>query len=324
MPIATCKFNDFMNVLLSDIISDISDDTLKTTIRNLYVEISKLTIGSNPRSIKRLLNSFVITDNVAIGQKIYTSNDILNNYIRLFLFILLCIENNNVEVYNYIVNLGKDCDFNDYIDEIEKISNGKDDNNFVDSLDSDEEYDINIIKIYGTVLKELKISNVDSEIIKKIFNVSSSAISRESNMKQRVAPDVREFNDKCNTHLSSIQNDLNNLFNYNFRLRKGSSLQHRPHLFYEDEKSKVSLIFNCIYDSQNKDSVSINIQYWGEKLKERDVSLYNKIINLNISKEHKDTTTGTQYIKVISFNINEFDKLKDYIKSNINRLLSIF
>lgn len=71
----------------------------------MYKEISELTIGNNPRSIKRLFNSFVITDYVASEQGIYSDDEKIDNYIRAMLYSLLCIENNNSDAYTYIVKL---------------------------------------------------------------------------------------------------------------------------------------------------------------------------------------------------------------------------
>lgn len=70
------------------------EDTLK-----IYVELIENSIGNNPRSMKRLFNSFLLLSNVA-------GEDIMNDDSKqLLLFALLCMQSQFADVYDYLIKL---------------------------------------------------------------------------------------------------------------------------------------------------------------------------------------------------------------------------
>ena len=198
MPIATNNFDKFMDRLTDNIIDNKSGDAEIEKISKLYKEISELTIGNNPRSIKRLLNSFVITDYVANEQGIYSNDEKTDNYVRAMLYSLLCIENNNSDAYTYIVKLSDAINasgVNGYISKIKGIvenKDGVDRKDFTEYVEvlSEDGYDFEILNKFIDILTILK--GVDVEKIKKIFNVSSSAIKTDKNKSATYKPKFKE------------------------------------------------------------------------------------------------------------------------------------
>ena len=198
MPIATNNFDKFMDKLTDNIIKNIDDDVEKDKISKLYKKISELAIGNNPRSIKRLLNSFVITDYVAKEQGIYSNDEKTDNYIRAMLYSLLCIENNNSDAYTYIVKLSDAINtsgINGYISKIKDIvenKEGTDRKEFTEYVEvlNEDGYDFEILNKFIDILTILK--GVDVERIRKIFNVSSSAIKTDKNKNTTYKAKIKE------------------------------------------------------------------------------------------------------------------------------------
>ena len=178
MPTATNNFDNFIGELVNNLIE--KDDEINK-LKLMYKDISELTIGNNPRSIKRLLNSFVISDYVAKEQNIYKNiSSKTKNLIKLLLYYLLCIENYNSRIYTYIV---KKLDINDenglskYIDYINCVVNNQDSEEREVFLDycrlSDTDFDFEIFEKYCEILQALKDNSTDSKVMNMIFKVSS-------------------------------------------------------------------------------------------------------------------------------------------------------
>jgi len=102
MPVAQYDITGFVKKTLEDI-ADIkcSGKEIKT-----YVSLINTSIGSNPRSMKRLFNSYLLLLNV-VDVKVFGDDD---SY-KKSLFALLCMQQRFENLYNYIVANIEDLDF---------------------------------------------------------------------------------------------------------------------------------------------------------------------------------------------------------------------
>lgn len=99
MPVASYNINLYTKKCFEEIDLFISDEELPQ-----YINLIKFSIGNNPRSMKRLFNSFLLLTNIA-NEEVLKDN--LNKKI---LFALLCMQSSYEEVYNYIASNRLDID----------------------------------------------------------------------------------------------------------------------------------------------------------------------------------------------------------------------
>lgn len=93
MPVGNYKLSNYIQTCLSNIgITDVSDDDLR-----VYEELINLSIGANPRSMKRLFNSFLLLTYI-VDDKILEAD---KN--KLLLFAVLCMQATYEDIYNIIL-----------------------------------------------------------------------------------------------------------------------------------------------------------------------------------------------------------------------------
>lgn len=105
MPVARYNIDEYLSNLMESILGKHIDNAQDGDIGS-YMEIIDSTIGRNPRSIKRIVNSFTIINNVASppGQQDATGGSDPNRQSKQkLLFALLCIQLSDEELYNYLI-----------------------------------------------------------------------------------------------------------------------------------------------------------------------------------------------------------------------------
>lgn len=113
MPIANYNIKEYVKKNLQDIDINIDDNA----ILERYVSLVKKSIGSNPRAMKRLFNSFYLLTCIANNDVLATTDD------TIILFAILCMQNKFEKLYNYILQNKEDIDV-DFIKAL-KDSNSK-------------------------------------------------------------------------------------------------------------------------------------------------------------------------------------------------------
>ena len=241
MPVTTSKTSEYIKNLIGDVFSNVSEEKLKDELTDFYINMSKVTKGNNPRSIKRLLNSFVITDKVLRlknnNEKIYPDDE-KSEYVRALLYGLLCIEYNNSKVYEYILNEYNEKEekeekenVDELINNINKIikNNDKSDGGidvFYDYIgDENQEYNTDILDCFVKILEKVnKLKGID---FNKLFSISKTGTIQRSDTKNerdttqfilngdgpygkgRLANEIiTKAKENCNTY-----NELNNKLN---------------------------------------------------------------------------------------------------------------
>lgn len=102
VPVAIYDIKNYLKDGFNKIDLKIDDNDLQD-----YIDLCASSIGSNPRSLKRLLNAFLLL--TFIGE---SSIDLNNKDKAKLLFVALCLQQYNEKIYNLIVSHCK-CDLND-------------------------------------------------------------------------------------------------------------------------------------------------------------------------------------------------------------------
>lgn len=102
VPVAVYDIKNYLKDGFNKINLKIDDNDLQD-----YIDLCASSIGSNPRSLKRLLNAFLLLTFIGEG-----SIDLNNKDKAKLLFVALCLQQYNEKIYNLIVSHCK-CDLND-------------------------------------------------------------------------------------------------------------------------------------------------------------------------------------------------------------------
>jgi len=142
MPISSYNITRYVQNCMKDIGFDFSEAEITT-----YVGLIETSIGTNPRTMKRLFNAFLLLTNIVTKDK-------LDDASKPLLFATLCLQHFNEDLYNYIVVNRSSIDAstlqaiaNGNIDELEDLDISTEElaevsgfmNNFLDTIDSDNE-----------------------------------------------------------------------------------------------------------------------------------------------------------------------------------------
>lgn len=101
MPIAYYRLNGMLERLLSFL----KEENLSYKEKEEYISLFKKVSNGNPRSLKRLANSILLTEKVAEKKNIYADEpEDMKQVIRRILVILACIQLRYESVYNFLVN----------------------------------------------------------------------------------------------------------------------------------------------------------------------------------------------------------------------------
>lgn len=157
LPVANYNIYNYVKKCLSDIAVKVEDSEI-----NAYIKLINCSIGNNPRSIKRLFNSFLLLNNiVSNGNKVENSSEN-----KSILFAVLCMQNRYEQLYNYLVGCIEDID--DQL--LKKISDSK----------------------YDFIIQELKLTEDIAESISDFCQVLYNLLSSNDKIEETK---IKEF---CN------------------------------------------------------------------------------------------------------------------------------
>ena len=175
-----------------------------------YINLIKYSIGNNPRSMKRLFNSFLLLSNISDSEIL---EDSLN---RQILFALLCMQSSYELIYNYIIEKRLDLDgefFNELKNEkndiFKKIEMNEKEisqftrfmENFYNLLDKDGDGEIN--------------KEDEMEVFRKVLNFST-VTSSSAEVEENEDSILRDYRFKNRNIARTIKTKLNKGFKVDF------------------------------------------------------------------------------------------------------------
>lgn len=141
MPVAQYDIKPFVSDTLKILGIPMAADSSEM---DSYIGLISTSIGRNPRSIKRLFNTFTLLKNMP------NIADMKDVWTLKMLFAILCLQLSFEECFNYIIELGDSLDDNFFRSLIAEERDNVED----ESVDSDE--DEKLLKIYECTMKKLK------------------------------------------------------------------------------------------------------------------------------------------------------------------------
>ena len=205
MPVGSYDISLYVKKCFEDIEMEVEEETLPQ-----YINLIKHSIGNNPRSMKRLFNSFLLLSNISDSEIL---EDSLN---RQILFALLCMQSSYELIYNYIIekHLDLDGEFfselkNEKNDIFKKIEMNEKEisqftrfmENFYNLLDKDGDGEIN--------------KEDEMEVFRKVLNFST-VTSSSAEVEENEDSILRDYRFKNRNIARTIKTKLNKGFKVDF------------------------------------------------------------------------------------------------------------
>lgn len=164
MPVAQYDIKQFVSNTLGQLKISVCVDSEEM---DLYIGLITTSIGRNPRSIKRLFNTFTLLNNMPI---IAEMDDVWK---KNMLFAILCLQLSFEECFNYIIELGDSLDDNFFRSLIAEEIDDRD--NDSEDLVEDEKME----KTYKDTKKRLKYDDDRMESLSQFLKYFYAAIDRD-------------------------------------------------------------------------------------------------------------------------------------------------
>ena len=205
MPVGSYDISLYIKKCFEDIGMEVEEEVLPQ-----YINLIKYSIGNNPRSMKRLFNSFLLLSNISDSEIL---EDSLN---RQILFALLCMQSSYELMYNYIIEKRLDLDgefFNELKNEkndiFKKIEMNEKEisqftrfmENFYNLLDKDGDGEIN--------------KEDEMEVFRKVLNFST-VTSSSAEVEENEDSILRDYRFKNRNIARTIKTKLNKGFKVDF------------------------------------------------------------------------------------------------------------
>ena len=205
MPVGSYGISLYVKKCFEDIGLEVEEEVLPQ-----YINLIKYSIGNNPRSMKRLFNSFLLLSNISDSEIL---EDSLN---RQILFALLCMQSSYELMYNYIIEKRLDLDgefFNELKNEkndiFKKIEMNEKEisqftrfmENFYNLLDKDGDGEIN--------------KEDEMEVFRKVLNFST-VTSSSAEVEENEDSILRDYRFKNRNIARTIKTKLNKGFKVDF------------------------------------------------------------------------------------------------------------
>ena len=205
MPVGSYDISLYVKKCFEDIGMEVEEETLPQ-----YINLIKYSIGNNPRSMKRLFNSFLLLSNISDSEIL---EDSLN---RQILFALLCMQSSYELIYNYIIEKRLDLDGeffselkNEKNDIFKKIEMNEKEisqftrfmENFYNLLDKDGDGEIN--------------KEDEMEVFRKVLNFST-VTSSSAEIEENEDSILRDYRFKNRNIARTIKAKLNKGFKVDF------------------------------------------------------------------------------------------------------------
>lgn len=205
MPVGSYDISLYVKKCFEDIEMEVEEETLPQ-----YINLIKHSIGNNPRSMKRLFNSFLLLSNISDSEIL---EDSLN---RQILFALLCMQSSYELIYNYIIEKRLDLDGeffselkNEKNDIFKKIEMNEKEisqfarfmENFYNLLDKDGDGEIN--------------KEDEMEVFRKVLSFST-VTSSSAEIEENEDSILRDYRSKNRNIARTIKTKLNKGFKVDF------------------------------------------------------------------------------------------------------------
>ena len=205
MPVGSYDISLYVKKCFEDIGMEVEVETLPQ-----YINLIKYSIVNNPRSMKRLFNSFLLLSNISDSEIL---EDSLN---RQILFALLCMQSSYELMYNYIIEKRLDLDgefFNELKNEkndiFKKIEMNEKEisqftrfmENFYNLLDKDGDGEIN--------------KEDEMEVFRKVLNFST-VTSSSAEIEENEDSILRDYRSKNRNIARTIKTKINKGFKVDF------------------------------------------------------------------------------------------------------------
>lgn len=236
VPVAIYDIKNYLKDGFNKINFNIDDSDLQD-----YIELCATSIGSNPRSLKRLLNAFLLLTFIGEG-----SIDLNNKDKAKLLFAALCLQQYNEKIYNLIVSHCK-CDLNDEaqvdgcVSELYELPIKLNNNSNAAKIN----------KQYRTELSDLDLESLKRYFYSNFLDVARIEIPETNDIELTDKSDISE-----SSHDSSNLNDVNEHENDEFVTEISEDKKKALKQFIET----FALSSTTASDSQGKDDMVISMQ----------------------------------------------------------------
>jgi hypothetical protein len=212
MPIGLYETGKYVENMLNRIRVKFNKDDIA-----LYVDLVRYSIGSNPRSMKRLFNSMLLLNLVADKRKLFEDTDLVAEKAekQRILFAILCLQTNYEPVYNYIIR-NIDVIDQSFFDNLQDETKRNDDKRFEDFR---REIDLTKLSSFIKVLHETlqlksdtdrnNLSESEFNNLKKLINFSSITSKETLVETATLDEDARYYNREI---VKKISNEINNFY----------------------------------------------------------------------------------------------------------------
>ena len=217
IPIAQYDISGFIKNLLSNMGIACAEEEITA-----YRDVVDLSIGCNPRSMKRLFNSFILLNTVARKKGLFNNNegeDIQAQDTQMILFATLCLQMAFSELYDYMMKNRNDLDFEFFVSmrDLEAIKTNPAFEELRTNLpDKDNLYYKKIVRFMDVFFKCIKKDDdiemlSESELENFLNTLSFSAITANTHEdvradKTQVIGNIQRFND-LDSKLTQLSND---------------------------------------------------------------------------------------------------------------------
>lgn len=207
VPLPQYNIDNYIKDLLEKMNVKSFDEDLST-----YKDLIELSIGFNPRSVKRLFNSFLLLNIVAAKKNLFDNKDnITENHKKRVLFAVLCLQMAFEPVYEYLL---KHLD-----DAVEELENLKEEENFFDEKKFYE------IKEKLNFAPNEKLSSRETVTINKISNFMNTffdALQIDDNKNELSKEELENFISiiKLSSITSTYQDSVNSFQNENVYIQR--------------------------------------------------------------------------------------------------------
>ncbi len=230
VPVAIYDIKNYLKDGFNKINFNIDDNDLQD-----YIDLCASSIGSNPRSLKRLLNAFLLLTFIGEG-----SIDLNNKDKAKLLFAALCLQQYNEKIYNLIVSHCK-CDLNDEAQVDGCVSKLYE---LLIKLNNNSNA-AKINKQYRTELSDLDLESLKRSFYSNFLDVAKIEIPETSDIELTDKSDISE----SSTHDCCNLNEVNELENDDFVPEISEDNKKALKQFIET----IALSSTTASDSQGKD-----------------------------------------------------------------------
>ncbi len=203
---------------------------------HLYISLINSSIGFNPRSVKRLFNSYLLLTNVAARRGLITDRDLQKKDKQRLLFAILCLQMSYTEVYGYLLKHWDEIDSvflanlaneETYTEEIFTINHPKREevikkcsefmDYFLDACDMDASEEISETEI--DTLKQILSSSTITSTMTSTIEVRDEKYARVRLNSIEAFTNLMKSSKGCDTNFTKLIVEIHNKINKRFQER---------------------------------------------------------------------------------------------------------